>query len=261
MKGDEAGLKVAQATLFLDQAHPGWRTRFRMGLLVDAGRATSIGAHIAELPQHLQNEINQHHTLSSEAALVAREARHAPADAREAIISKIPDPNMREMARAMANATPEEIVDMRTTWLVDADRAFQRLSDTATPDEKARMINEAQDRQMLANSLDDGAYVTGGAIRSVVKGQSPQTAHDSYQTLIDQIAQIGIHAHEKGGMRAGCATTRRSSTSSGSSPLSRHRASTATRASGTCTSRPSSSTTSSATRSNRRTRATSRGTT
>lgn len=203
MKGDEAGLKVAQATLFLDQAHPGWRTRFRMGLLVDAGRATSIGAHIAELPQHLQNEINQHHTLSSEAALVAREARHAPADAREAIISKIPDPTMREMARAMANATPEEIVDMRTTWLVDADRAFQRLSDTATPAEKARMINEAQDRQMLANSLDDGAYVTGGAIRSVVKGQSPQTAHDSYQTLIDQIAQIGIHAHEKGGMRAG----------------------------------------------------------
>ena len=90
MKGEEAGLKVAQATLFLDQAHPGWRTRFRMGLLVDAGRATSIGAHIAELPQHLQNEINQHHTLSSEAALVAREARHAPADAREAIISKIP---------------------------------------------------------------------------------------------------------------------------------------------------------------------------
>ncbi len=203
MKGEEAGLKVAQATLFLDQSHPGWRTRFRMGLLVDAGRATSIGAHIAELPQHLQNEINQHHTLTSEAALVAREARHAPADVREAIISKIPDPNMREMARAMANATPEEIVDMRTTWLVDADRAFQRLSDTATPDEKARMINEAQDRQMLANSLDDGAYVTGGAIRSIVKGQSPQTAHDSYQTLIDQIAQIGIHAHEKGGMRAG----------------------------------------------------------
>ena len=129
MKGDEAGLKVAQATLFLDQAHPGWRTRFRMGLLVDAGRATSIGAHIAELPQHLQNEINQHHTLSSEAALVAREARLAPtAEAREALVNRIPDPNMREMARAMANATPAEIVDMRTTWLVEADRAFQRLA-------------------------------------------------------------------------------------------------------------------------------------
>ena len=120
------------------------------------------------------------------------------------------------------------------------------------------MINDAQDRQMLANSLDDGAYVTGGAIRSVVKGAGPQNAHDSYETLIDQIAQIGLHAQEKGGMRPGCATTRRSSTSSGSRPRSRLQASTATRGSGTCTSRPSSSTTSSATRSPRRIRATSR---
>ena len=76
MKGDEAGLKVAQATLFLDQAHPGWRTRFRMGLLVDAGRATSIGAHIAELPQHLQNEINRHHTRLERGC--ARRARGPP---------------------------------------------------------------------------------------------------------------------------------------------------------------------------------------
>ena len=202
MKGKEAGLKVAQATIYLDGAHPGWQKRFRMGLQVDASRAGTIGDLIAGLPRHLQDDLNRAHTVRSEAALLGRQARHAgtPAE-RKALLDRIPDPNMRQLADALATATPDELRSMRTEYLIEADRAFEKIDRNAADDVKAQKIKDAQRKQMLANSLEDEAYVSGGAIRSVVLGQKPANAHESYQAAIDQVSMLQHMAGEAGGMR------------------------------------------------------------
>jgi hypothetical protein len=202
MKGNEAGLKVVQATQYLDALHPGWQKRFRMGLMVDASRAGTIAERIAELPKNFQDELNRHHTVTSEAALVARQARLAATPVeRKALIDRIPDPNMRELADALSTASPAELKAMRTEYLVEADRAFQKIDRNAPDEVKAEQIKQAQSKQMLANSIDDEAYVTGGAIQVVVLDKTPANVHESYQATIDQVSMLQHMASEAGGMR------------------------------------------------------------
>jgi hypothetical protein len=202
LKGDDAGLRVAQATEYLNQNHPGWQQRYRMGLLVDAGRARSIADHVAQLPPELHARLDAWQTTAAEAALVSREARAAtdPAE-RAAIVQRISDPTWRQFTQEMADLTPDAALQLRLQYTARSDRTYARIDRNSPLPERYEQIRQALEAQMMANALDPEAYVTGGGIRSVVFQQATHGATETYGALIDQIAMLQEKAREAGGTR------------------------------------------------------------
>lgn len=201
--GPNAGLLEIQARAFLEQTHPGWEKRFRMGLMVGSTRMGALGQGVAGLPADLRAQVERRQVLATEAYNLARQARGSadPAE-RAALLARIGDPELRSQAQWMVDLDPGAVASERAQLLVASDRARAQAGRAASPGERAERIQEAMEAQMRANALDAQAYVSGGAIRAVVLGKRDLRPAERYQAVVDQVAMIQHVAAEAGGMRA-----------------------------------------------------------
>jgi hypothetical protein len=201
LSGDDAGLRVAQASAYLDQNHPGWQKRFRMALMVDARRTGGLAKAMASLPEPLRTKLSQDQTRASEAYLLAREAKSAPTSAAKAeILDRIGNAELRKKAELLANLDAEGAKNERLRLLAHSDRALAAVDANAPAEARAEQIRDAMDAQMLINALDPEAYLSPGAIRGIVLGES-LNPHERYQAVIEQVGMIQHRAHEPGGMQ------------------------------------------------------------
>jgi hypothetical protein len=201
MTGPEAGRNAAEAMTYLDAVHPGWRTRYRMGILVDATRAESLSEALGKLPEADRLDLTRRQAMAAEAFLVAREARNAETDAkRKELLAGIKDPALHKRAEWLASLDESAANAERQKLLAHSDTALRAIDPWASAADRKAQIGEALDTQALANALDSEAYVTSGGIRSVVLGKKVDVT-GRYEAVIDQIDMLHHQAHEAGGMR------------------------------------------------------------
>ena len=206
ISGPDAGERAAQAMTYLDATRPGWRKRFRMDILVDAGRSQTLADALGTLPPDVRQAITHRQARATEAFLLAREARNAETqEAKDAILARIPDdpanPGLKEQVTRLANLDASAAAAQQSRALVDSDRALAAIDPKASAENRAGQIRDAMDAQMLANVLDPEAYISTGAIRSVVLGKSVDVT-GRYEAVIEQVDMLHHQAHEAGSMRA-----------------------------------------------------------
>ncbi|MEA2274500.1 MAG: hypothetical protein QOI98_3208, partial [Solirubrobacteraceae bacterium] len=199
VKGDDAGTKAVRIKGYLDQLHPGWERRYRMAVMIEAARTSRISDAIARLPPATRKDIAQRQALTAEALQLMRQARSAgnPAERAE-ILSRIADTKLRSEAETYANLDAAMTRQMHDRLLADTDRRLAAV-DTGAPD--PHRVEEALVTQMWANGLDPEAYVSPGAIQTVVLGKNLEPGQ-AYEAVIDQVGMIHHQVTEAGGMRA-----------------------------------------------------------
>jgi hypothetical protein len=201
MTGADAGLHSAEAMTFLDANHPGWRKRFRMDIMVDAGRSRTLAGELAKLPAHERDAIARRQAEATEAFLLGREARNAPTpEERAEILGRIPNAELRERARTLAELDPAAAHTEHLRLLAHSDRAIAAIDPQGTTADRAAQVGEALDTQALANAFDPEAYVSTSTIRSVVLGEKVDVI-GRYEGVIEQLDMLAHQAHEAGGMR------------------------------------------------------------
>ena len=88
------------------------------------------------------------------------------------------------------------------TALLEGDALAKRLRGETDPAERLRLAEEATYKQMLANMLDDEAYITPGAVGEFVSQKPVANASERYQASLDQVLMIGHQAQAAGGVLA-----------------------------------------------------------
>jgi hypothetical protein len=201
MTGAEAGLHSAEAMAFLDANHPGWRRRFRMDVMVDAGRSKTLAGELAKLPAHERDGIARRQAETTEALLLGREARnaHTPEERAE-ILGRIPNAELRARARTLAELDPVAAKAEHLRLLAHSDRAIAAIDPNGSTADRAAQVGEALDTQAQANAFDPEAYVSTSTIRSVVLGERVDVI-GRYEGVIEQLDMLAHQAHEAGGMR------------------------------------------------------------
>ncbi len=180
MDGNDAGLKVAQANVFLDAAHPGWQSRYKIGVGVGEARAKSISEAMASLPKEMQGELTRHQQGVEEAIRAGRAARRASPAERTAIVQNVRE-NMRDLTNALADFTDADAAQLRVEWMTEADRAFQRLDAKAAPADRLALIKKAMNQQMLADAAEampPKAAEAGAPGANAADGPAPAGAHE-----------------------------------------------------------------------------------
>ena len=154
MEGADAGLRVAQATAYLDATHPGWQPRYKIGLAVEAARAKSLAEATSTLPKELQAALARHQAGTSESIAAARAARGARTAAeRAAIVNRVPE-TWREFTNSLVDFTPEDLSTLRLQYMTESDRTFQQIDPKAAPEQRVMQIRKAIDKQMLAEAVE-----------------------------------------------------------------------------------------------------------
>jgi hypothetical protein len=199
VRGDDAGTKAVRIRSYLDQTHPGWERRYRIAVMVEAARMTTISDAIGRLPATARKGIAQRQALYAEALQLLRQARSVAGPAeRKQILDQITDPALHASAETYANLDAAGTRQMHDRLLADTDRKLALMH--ASPGD-AHAVEEALVSQMWANGLDPEAYVSPGAIQTVVQGRQLEP-HQAYEAVIDQVGMIGHQVAEAGGMRA-----------------------------------------------------------
>ncbi len=198
VKGDDAGTRAVRIKGYLDQVHPGWERRYRMAVLVDAGRMGSLSDAIARLPAPARRELAVWQAQRAEAMQLTRLARAAGTPAERAeLLGRIADPELRRQAESLAALDAAGLRDFHDRLLAATDRQLAAVEGAAPDPEK---IKQALQTQMWANALDPEAYVSAGAIHSVVLGRRIEPAQ-AYEAVLDQVGMIHHLADAAGGMR------------------------------------------------------------
>jgi hypothetical protein len=65
---------------------------------------------------------------------------------------------------------------------------------------KQQLAEKVTFQQMLANTMDDKAYLSGGGVKGFALGKKLTNAFEQYQALLDQIGMIAHTVHEAGGV-------------------------------------------------------------
>ncbi|MET0730598.1 MAG: hypothetical protein ABWZ03_05345, partial [Solirubrobacterales bacterium] len=196
--GEKAGEQAVRIKLFMDANHPGWQKLYRMAVMVDAGRLGTVNDALAKLPVATRTEIARRQALTAEAIQLMRMARNTEHPGqRQEILNRIGDTQLRERAEEYANLVKDQPDQMHNRLLAETDRKVKLAE--VSPD--AHTIEDALTTQMWANALDGEAYVSRGAIDTIVLGK-PLEAKQAYEAVLDQVGMIHHLAKEAGGMRA-----------------------------------------------------------
>ncbi|HUG62674.1 MAG TPA: hypothetical protein VMP03_12560 [Methylomirabilota bacterium] len=197
--GETAGQKLLDARRFLDQNFPGWQKTYRMALLIDASRVGTVNEHLAALPPAMRAQIEARITRTGELYALARRIRSASPEERGPLLERISgdDKARVEQLVAMDDGARRAAHDLA---LREGDAATQRLRGETDPAEKARLAAEVTERQMLANMLNDDAYITPGGVGQFAAGRPVKSAAERYQAAVDQIDMIGHQVHESQGV-------------------------------------------------------------
>jgi hypothetical protein len=83
--------------------------------------------------------------------------------------------------------------------LQDGDAQMARLRGETDPAERANIAARVTEQQMLANMLNDDAYITPGAVGQFANQRPVRNAAERYQAVIDQLDMMAHQMHEHGG--------------------------------------------------------------
>lgn len=198
VKGPQAGENAVKIKLYLDAKHPGWERRYRMAVMVDAGRTAAVTDALAKLPAAKRAQIAQRRAEVAEALQLMRMARAAQDPAERArILDQIADAPLRAEARMYAALDEKGTRRHHDRLIASTDR---KLAHVNPHDPDATRIEDALVTQMKANALDPEAYVSPGAIETIVLGHK-LTPQKAYEAVIDQLGMIHHQATAAGGMR------------------------------------------------------------
>ena len=200
VRGDDAGAKLIEAEQYMDSAYPNWRTHYRMGLLIDASRIGTAEQVMAGLPADVQARVRARVTQET-ATLVFARRLHLAEGAERAAMEADPPPGI-DLARARQLAALGDAgrLQMRNAALLEGDRLMAELRTTTDPVLKQQLAERVTFQQMLANAMDDEAYISGGGVKGFALGQRLTNASEQYQALLDQIGMIAHVVHEAGGV-------------------------------------------------------------
>jgi hypothetical protein len=199
--GDDAGARLVAARQFLDQLDPHWREHYRMGLLIDPSRVSTVQEHLSRLEPAERARVEQRVTRDGELFALARRVRDAPAAERESMLSGL-DAVARTRVEGMADMTQAARDAAHDAALQRGDALLAALRNEPDPARAARLAADITYEQMYANMLNDDAYITPGAVGRYAQGGGADTPAARYQALVDQIDSIGHQVHENGGVLA-----------------------------------------------------------
>lgn len=192
--GDDAGANLIKARDHLASLDPAWAEHYRFGLLVDAGRVGTLDAVVSSLPAAEQARIkpalDQKVTQETELYVAARRARLAEGPKRAKILESIPDRVQRARITELVGLDAPGRQAMHDAALRDGDVLMKEFKAAQSPEERLRLAKEITEKQMLANALNDEAYVSPGAVGHFVSGVKATSPAAQYQTLIDQLAEL-----------------------------------------------------------------------
>jgi hypothetical protein len=201
--GDRAGNDLLEARAYLDRTYPGWQQDYRMGLLVDASRIQSLSEALATLDPAARAAAEARISKNTETLLAARQLRHLDGEARAAALDKIADPQVRARVESLATMDDAARRAAYDNALREGDAAMAALkSKTISPEERAKLVEQVTYQQMLANLMDEEAYVSPGGVKGYAQGKKLTNPHDRYQAALDQVGMIGHQAAAHGGVLA-----------------------------------------------------------
>ena len=206
VRGDDAGQKLIAAREYLNEHHPGWERHYRMALLIDAGRVGAVGDHLASLSGPEQARVKQQVDArilhQSELLATARQVRQLePGPAQEQLLSRLPAAD-RARVQELATMDAKTRQQAHDTALLEGDALAKRLRGETDPAERLRLAEESTYKQMLANMLNDEAYITPGAVGEFVSQKPVANASERYQASLDQVLMISHQAQAAGGVLA-----------------------------------------------------------
>ena len=177
-----------------------------MALLIDAGRVGTVGDHLASLSGPEQARVKQQVDArvlhESELMATARQVRQVePGPAQEQLLNRLPAAD-RARVQELAKMDAKTRQQAHDTALLEGDALAKRLRGETDPAERLRLAEEATYKQMLANMLNDEAYITPGAVGEFVSQKPVANASERYQASLDQVLMIGHQAHAAGGVLA-----------------------------------------------------------
>ena len=91
-------------------------------------------------------------------------------------------------------------LQLRNQALLEGDRLMGELKQATDPAVRQQLAEKITFQQMLANAMDDEAYISGGAIRGFALGQKLINPAEQYQALLDQVGMIAHAVKEAGGV-------------------------------------------------------------
>ncbi len=201
VQGADAGAQYLNARAYMDQNYPGWQKQYRMALLVDASRVQTVNSALAGLDPAARVQVEQRVARTGEMFSLARQARRAAGAERAEILSRISDAD-RPRVQQLVDMDEAAIRGAHDQALLDGDALMRRMNGETNPQERARLAAEVTEKQMLANMLNDDAYITPGAVGRFAEGRAVRSPQERYQAAIDQIDMIGHQIHEHGGVLA-----------------------------------------------------------
>jgi hypothetical protein len=201
VQGADAGAQYLNARAYMDQNYPGWQKQYRMALLVDASRVQTVNGALDGLEPAARVQVEQRVARTGEMFSLARQARRATGAERAEILTRISDAD-RPRVQQLVDMDPAAIRGAHDQALLDGDALMRRMSGETNPQERARLAAEVTEKQMLANMLNDDAYITPGAVGRFAEGRAVRSPQERYQAAIDQIDMIGHQIHEHGGVLA-----------------------------------------------------------
>jgi hypothetical protein len=198
--GETAGQKLLDARAYLDKEYgEHWQQHYRMALLIDANRVGTVNEFIAALDPTLRAQIEGQITRTGELYALARRARGAPVEERAALLDKVSGQD-RARVQHLVDMDDAARLAAHDQALLDGDSAMQRLRAETNAQEKARLATEVTERQMLANMLNDDAYITPGGVGRFAGGKGKLNAAQLYQAAVDQVDMIGHQVHVNHGV-------------------------------------------------------------
>jgi len=140
-------------------------------------------------------------TLEADHLRFARMLRNLPLEARPAFLEGLPEGIDRTRVGSLVELGPEARKAMRDDALLLADDLEQQLWAVTDPSARALLAEELTFQQMLANAMEDAAYIDPGAVAAFVIGESITDPHTAYEAAVAQFDMIVGHVHEAGGIR------------------------------------------------------------
>jgi hypothetical protein len=197
LMGDSAGQNMQRAHEWLvENVGPDYSTMLRLDLLIDNTRSTTYRQALGEIPAQAQQAMMNRLSSQAEILNLARmmqHAEHAETPAlREQALQQIQELQNRlglsqtEIAaiREMAQRPPS--VSERNGLFNQIDALMAQLRTTQDPATRAQLAEQITLLQMRANFHMGEAYISPGAIRQTVQGQSINPS-EAYQAALSHL--------------------------------------------------------------------------
>ncbi|GAA0931703.1 hypothetical protein GCM10009554_15790 [Kribbella koreensis] len=200
VSGENAGTNLLAAEAFLDGLYPGWRSKYRMGLMVDATRIGTYTQALEGLPPQARAALESRVTMEVETLNAARRLRNASGPERGLLLKDLPAGIAPERVEILAGLGDEARQAVRDHALVEGDKLLAQLKAATDPAEKARLAEQVTYQQMLANAMSDDAYLSPGGVKGFALNQPLSGPHQHYQAALDQLDMAGHAIREAGGV-------------------------------------------------------------